>query len=139
MAALSRCLAYAPELTTEEMMDGFPSKKVNGSDFTETDYVKCMKDSRVLASSLANELNMSIYQAAYDADNKHVRGPTFEARSLTPVRRKQLFAPDLDASPFFDETQFEALTCCNWNIDNLQIEEVEDPAKDDQPASCTFG
>src|SRR6266566_7550121 len=42
MAALSRCLAYAPELTTEEMMDGFPSKKVDGSDFTEIDYVKCM-------------------------------------------------------------------------------------------------
>ena len=139
MAALSRCLAYAPELTTEEMMGGFPSKKVDGSDFTQADYVKCMKDSRILASSLASELDMSIYQAAYDMENKRVCGPTFESRSLTPARRKQLFAPGPDSSPFFDQTQFEALTRCNWDVDNLQIKDIEEPAKDDQPASCTFG
>ena len=113
MAALNRCLAYAPELTTEEMMDGFPAKKVDGSDFAEADYVKCMKDSRVLASSLVNELDLATYQPAYDAEKKRVQCPTFESRSLTPARRKQLFAPGLDASPFFDQTQFEALTCCN--------------------------
>ena len=139
MAALSRCLAYAPELTTEEMMDGFPSKKVDGSDFSQADYVKCMKNSRVLASSLAEELDFSTYQAAYDAENKRVQCPTFESRSLTPTRRKQLFAPGLDASSFFDKTQFEALTRCNWDVDNLQIKEVEEPAKDDETAGCTFG
>ena len=31
MAALTRSLAFAPELTAEEMMDGFPSKKDDGS------------------------------------------------------------------------------------------------------------
>ena len=120
-------------------MDGFPAKKVDGSDFAKADYVKCMKDSRVLASSLADELDLSTYQAAYNAENKRVQCPTFESRSLTPARRKQLFAPDLVASPFFDETQFEALTRCNWDVDNLQIKEVEEPAKDDEPAGCTFG
>ena len=139
MAALSRGLAFAPKLTTEEMMDGFPAKKVDGSDFAKADYVKCMKDSRVLASSLADELDLSTYQAAYDAENKRVHCPTFESRSLAPTRHKQLFAPGLDASPFFDQTQFEALTRCNWDVDNLQIKDVEEPAKDDQPASCTFG
>ena len=49
MAALSRSLTFAPELTAEEMMDGFPSKKDDGSDFIEIDYAKCMKASRVLA------------------------------------------------------------------------------------------
>ena len=131
MAALSRSLAFAPELTAEEMMDGFPSKKDDGSDFTEIDYAKCMKDSRVLASTLVNELDLSSYQAAYDMENKRVCGPTSESRSLTPARRKQLFAPDLDPSPFFDQAQFEALTHCNWGVNNLQIEEVEEPARDD--------
>ena len=135
MAALSRCLAFAPELTTAEMIDGFPSKMVNGSDFTQIDYVKCMKDSRVLASTLVNELDLSSYQATYDVENKRVRGPTFESRSLTPANRKQLFAPDLDPSPFFDQAQFEALTHCNWDVNNLQIEEIEEPARDDPPAS----
>ena len=66
MAALGRCLSFALELSAAEMMDGFPSKKVYGSDFTEIDYAKYMKDSQVLASSLANELDLSIYQAAYN-------------------------------------------------------------------------
>ena len=138
MAALSRCLAYAPELTPEEMADGFPAKKVDGSEFSEADYVKCMKNSRALASSLINELDFSTYQAAYNAEQKRVPCPTFEARKLTPARRKQLFAPGLDASRFFDQAQFEALTRCNWDVDNLQIQEDEEPAKDDEPGRCSF-
>ena len=138
MAALSRCLAYAPELTTEEMAAGFPAKKVDGSDFSEANYVKCMKGSRVLASSLVNELDLTIYQAAYNAEKKRVQCPTFEARNLAPARRKQLFAPGLDASHFFAQAQFEALTRCNWDVDNLQIQEDEEPAKDDEPGRCTF-
>jgi hypothetical protein len=135
MAALSRALAFAPELTAEEMMDGFPSKKDDGSEFTEADYAKCMKASRVLASTLVDELDLSTYQAAYSETSKRVRGPTFETRDLTPARRKHLFAPEIDPSPLFEEAQFEALTNCNWDVDNLQIEEVEDPAQDDPPSS----
>ena len=138
MAALSRCLAYAPELTTEEMADGFPAKKVDGSDFSEADYAKCMKGSRVLASSLVNELDLTTYQAAYNAEKKRVQCPTFEARSLTPARRKQFFAPGLDTSDFFNQAEFEALTRCNWNVDNLQIQEDEEPAKDDEPGRGSF-
>ena len=70
MAALSRSLAFAPELTAEEMMDGFPSKKDDGSEFTEADYAKCMKASRVLASTLVNEIDLTLYQAAYGEDSK---------------------------------------------------------------------
>ena len=137
MAALSRSLAFAPELTVEEMMDSFPSKKDDGSDFTEADYAKCMKASRVLASTLVNEIDLTSYQAAYGEDSKRVRCPTFEARDLTPARRKPLFAPKIDPSLLFDEARFEALTNCNWDVDNLQIEEVEDPTKDDTPSSWT--
>jgi hypothetical protein len=135
MAALSRCLAFAPELSADEMMDGFPSRKDDGSEFTEADYAKCRKASRVLASTLADELDLSTYQAAYSEPSKRVRGPTFETRDLTPARRKHLFAPEIDPSPLFEEAQFVALTNCNWDVDNLQIEEVEDPAQDDPPSS----
>jgi hypothetical protein len=135
MAALSRCLAFAPELTSEEMMDGFPSKKDDGSEFTEADYAQCRRASRVLASTLADELDLAVYQAAYSEPTKRIRGPTFEARNLIPTRRKHLFAPEIDPSPIFEDAQFEALTNCNWDMDNLQIEEVEDPEQDDPPSS----
>jgi hypothetical protein len=54
---------------------------------------------------------------------------------LTPARRKHLFAPEIDPSPLFEDARFEALTHCNWDVDNLQIEEVEDPEQDDPPPS----
>ena len=135
MAALSRSLAFAPELTAEEMMDGFPSRKDDGSEFTEADYAKCLKASWVLASTLVDEIDLSTYQAAYSEASKKVRCPTFECRDLTPGRRKHLFAPEIDPSPIFEDAQFEALTHCNLDVDNLQIEEVEDPEQDDPPSS----
>ena len=70
MAALSRSLAYAPELNPAEMMDGFPQLKDDGSQFTQEDYARCMNASRILASRLAAEADMSSYQAAYSEDNK---------------------------------------------------------------------
>ena len=87
------------------------------------------------SSKLVEELDMSTYQAAYSETSKKIRGPTFECRDLTPARRKHLFAPDVDPSPIFEDAQFEALTHCNWDVDNLQIEEVEDPAQADPPSS----
>src|SRR4051812_31752221 len=126
MAALSRCLAFSPELTPEEMMDGFPSKKDDRSDFTDADYVACMRSSWVLESTLVNETDLTPYQAVYDAEGKWMRSPPFKEKNLVPARRKPLFAPDLDPSPLFNEAEFEALLNCNWDVDNLQIEENED-------------
>ena len=70
MATLSRSLAYAPELNPAEMMDGFPQLKDDGLQFTQDDYARCIKASRILASRLAAEADMSSYQAAYSEDNK---------------------------------------------------------------------
>ena len=102
------------------MMDGFPQLKDDGSEFTQEDYSRCHKESWVLASRLAAEADLAVYQAAYTKENKRVRGPTFEAKSLIPQCRKHLFAPDVDPSQIMhDEAKFEALTNCNWDVDNL--------------------
>ena len=37
IAALSRALAYAPELNPEEMVGGFPQLKADGSEFMQDD------------------------------------------------------------------------------------------------------
>ena len=70
MAALSQSLAYAPALNPAEMMDGFSQLKDDGSQFTQEDYAHCMKASRILASRLAADADLSSYQAAYSEDNK---------------------------------------------------------------------
>lgn len=74
------------------------------------------------------ETDLAPYQAAYDSDSQRIRPPSYEVRDLVPKRRKKPFAPDLDPSPFFEEAHFESLINCNWDADNLQI---EDPAQDD--------
>src|SRR4051812_10159701 len=117
------------------MMEGFPSKKADGSEFTDADYAIYKKASRVLASTLADETDLTPYQAAYNAEGKRMRCPTFEPKSLVPACRKPLFAPELDPSPLFNEVEFEALLNCNWDVDNLQIKENEDSTQDDPVAS----
>ena len=90
----------------------------------------------MLASRLAAEADLATYQVAYNDNNTRVRAPTLEPKDLTPQRRKHIFVPDVDPSPILnDEAQFEALLNCNWDVDNLQIQEPEDPAHGDPSTS----
>ncbi|KAI5012784.1 hypothetical protein ZWY2020_025050 [Hordeum vulgare] len=70
LTALSRCLAYAPEINPEEVATGFPQLKDDGSEFVEEDYQRVVKDSRLAATQLTASLDLSKYQAAYDSKNK---------------------------------------------------------------------
>ena len=136
MLSLSRALAYSSELDPAEMAGGFPEFKDDGSAFTDDDYARCVKASRVLASQLVAGMDLRSYQAAYDDNNKRVQPPTFEPVDLTPQRRKHIFAPDVDPSPILhEEAVFQALTNCNWDVDNLQIQDQEGSAQDNPEAS----
>ncbi|KAI4969612.1 hypothetical protein ZWY2020_000526 [Hordeum vulgare] len=81
LTALSRCLAYAPEINLEEVAAGFPQLKDDGSEFVEEDYQKVVKDSRMAATQLAASLDLTKYQAAYDDKNKKI-SPTFVVTNL---------------------------------------------------------
>ncbi|KAI5012274.1 hypothetical protein ZWY2020_024408 [Hordeum vulgare] len=59
LTALSRCLAYAPEINLEEVAAGFPQLKDDGSEFVEEDYQKVVKDSRLAATRLAARLDLT--------------------------------------------------------------------------------
>ena len=61
LTALSRCLAYAPEINPEEVAAGFPQLKDDGSEFFEEDYQRVVKDSRLAATQLAASLDLSKY------------------------------------------------------------------------------
>ena len=93
-----------------------------------------------LASKLAEETDLSHYQAIYDANNKKVNPPSCNASDLIPPIHKHTYAPDVDPSSLIsDEDVFRALTGIDWSTNDFQQlgrEEEGDPAQDDpQPSS----
>ncbi|KAI5005623.1 hypothetical protein ZWY2020_032866, partial [Hordeum vulgare] len=135
LTALSRCLAYAPEINPEEVAAGFPQLKDDGSEFVEEDYQRVVKDSRLAATQLAASLDLSKYEAAYDSKNKKVNPPTFVTTSLTPRGPKNPFDLEADqASILTDEVDFAALAKCNWVLGDLQIEVGQSSQQNDPKA-----
>jgi hypothetical protein len=81
LMALAQAKAYMPELDPVEMKGGFPEYNTNGTEFTETDYHHCLKEMRVLSTQVVEDLDLSIYQAAYYESNNRVTHPS--TRPLT--------------------------------------------------------
>ena len=97
-----------------------------------------------MASKLAEETNLSKYQAVYDVENKKVKAPVQEAMDLIPPTRKHTFAPDINPSTLIDnEVVFKALAGINWATSNFQPtgedEEEEEHVQDDPESSTRQG
>ena len=95
---------------------------------------------RSLACQLAEEADLSYYQASYNVNNKRVAAPTPEAQNLIPPIRKHTYAPDIEPSTLIsDEAVFQALTGIAWATVYLQPlgreEGVEPVQADPQPSS----
>ena len=93
-----------------------------------------------LARKLAEETDLSHYQAIYDANNKKVNPWSCNAPDLIPPIRKHTYAPIIDPSSLIsDEAVFGALTGIDWLTNDFQQlgrEEEAEPAQDDpQPSS----
>ncbi|KAI4996092.1 hypothetical protein ZWY2020_041190 [Hordeum vulgare] len=120
------CLSTLPpqiELKPEEVAAGFPQIKDDGSEFSQEDYQRVVKESRLAATQLAASLDLSTYQAAYDDKNKKVNPPIFVTTSLTPCRPKNPFDLEVDLSSVLNnEDESAALSKCNWVLGDLQIE-----------------
>ena len=99
-----------------------------------------MRETRPLASKLAEDTDLTHYQPVYDANNKKVKAPTHDVLDLTPPIRKHTFAPDVGPSTLIsDEAVFRALTGINWATTDFQPlgeDEQDEPVLDDpQPSS----
>ena len=94
---------------------------------------------RPLASKLAEEMDLSQYQAVYDAENKKVKASVHEAQELIPAIHKHTFAPDIDPSTLIDdEAVFKALTGIDWATSDFYStgeEEGDEPVQDDPESS----
>ena len=75
LTALSRAKVWQADLDPENLANGSPSVKEDGSPFSADDFADIVRSMRPLATRLAKETNLSQYQAAYDADNKKVKVP----------------------------------------------------------------
>ena len=127
ITALSWAKAWQAELDPEEMATGCPSFKDDGSPFDASDFTKCVKEMRLLASKLAEETDLSKYQAAYTKENEKVKALAYEIVELIPPIRKHTFAPDVDPSNLIDdEAEFKALTGINWTSSDFHTMEGEE-------------
>ena len=140
LTALTRAKAWVPDLDPEDVGKGYPSLKEDGSEFGNHDLRAINREVRPLACQLAEEADLSYYQASYDDKNKRVVAPTPEAQNRIPPIRKHTYAPDIEPSTLIsDEAVFQALTGIDWatiDFQPLGREEEDELAQDDpQPSS----
>ena len=90
-----------------------------------------------LASLIAEETDLSKYQAVYTTENEKMPTPAYKIADLIPPVRKHTFAPEIDPSELIDdEAEFQALTGINWSSPDFQtVEGEEEPTRDDPEAS----
>ena len=140
LTALTRAKAWVPDLDPVDVGKGYPSLKEDGSEFDNDDLSAITREVRPLACQLAEETDMSYYQAIYDVNNKRVAAPTPDAQNLIPPIRKHTYAPDVEPSTLIsDEAVFQALTRIDWATIDFQPlgreEEDESVQVDPQPSS----
>lgn len=141
LTALSRAKAWQVDLDPEDLANGSPSVKEDGSSFSADEFAEIARAMRPLVSKLTEETNLSQYQVAYDAENKKIKAPVHQEVDLIPPTRKHTFSPDIDPSNLIgDEAMFRALTGINWSTPNFQPMDnqgaEEEEAQDDPEASA---
>ena len=111
IAALSRAKAFLPELDPADIALGYPSLKEDGSAFDQKDFAACVKVVRPVATIIGNDTDLTKYQPGFDAENRRIPTPRYEALNLIPLARQHTFAPEIDPAGLIDEeAQFEALS-----------------------------
>ena len=106
--------------------------------FTIENFVVCAREVRPLATKLAEETNLSRYQAAYTTENSREKAPVYEVVDLIPPARKHTFSPKVDPSELIDdEAEFQDLTDINWKISDFQTTDGGKEPTQANPESST--
>ena len=139
LTALTRAKAWISDLDPEDIGNGYPSKKEDGSEFSNDDLWAITREMRPLASKLAEDINLSIYQNVYDASDKWISAPTYDVENLIPPIRKHTYTPDIEPSDLIhDEAVFQALTGIDWTTIDFQPlagEKEDEPTQEDPQPS----
>ena len=139
LSALTRAKAWIADLDPEDIGNGYPSQKEDGSEFDNDALRALTKEMRPLASKLAEETDLSFHRSIYDADNRRINASVYEAQNLIPPIRKHTYAPDVEPSDLIsDEAVFRALSGIDWATIDFQPADGEaeiEPAQDDPQSS----
>ena len=126
------------EFRSFQAAQGYPSLKEDGSEFNEDDLRAINRAVCPLACQLAEEVDLSHYQAQYNDQNKRVAAPIPEAKNLVPPIRKHTYAPDIEPSSLIHEdVVFQALMGIDWTTVDFQPmdrDEEAEAARDDEQA-----
>ena len=137
--ALIQAKAWVPDFDPVEAAQSYPSLKEDGSEFNEDDLRAINRAVRPLACQLAEEADLSHYQAQYNDQNKRVAAQIPEAENLIPPIRKHTYAPDIEPySLIHEEAVFQALMGIDWSTVDFQPMDRDEEAKaagdDPQPS-----
>ena len=69
LTALTRAKAWIFNRDPEDIGNGYPGQKEDGSDFDNDDLRAITREMRPLASKLAEDTDLSFYQTIYDANS----------------------------------------------------------------------
>ena len=121
---LSWAKAWLPELDPADIATGYASLKEDGTPFEDADFLACVKEIHPVATLIANEVDLTKYQAGYDEENWRIPMPHYEVTSLIPPLRKHTFAPEVDPAGLVDaKAEFEALNNIDWSSSTFQEKE----------------
>ena len=79
---LARAKAFLLDMDPSEMVGEFPQFKLDGTNFSLEYFARCVKETRVAATLLVEEVDLAKYQAAYSEDNKGINPPEFKPLTL---------------------------------------------------------
>ena len=142
LLALTRAKSWIADLDSVDIAKGYPDEQENGSAFDNEALKALTKELRLVASQLAEEVNLSSHRSFYDANNHRVDTAVKEVQNLIPPIRKHTYALDVEPSNLIsEEVVFQVLTRIHWTIIDFQPlggeEEVEptpeDPSTSRQP------
>ena len=125
-----RAKAWVPDFDPVEAAQGYPSLKEDGSEFNAEDLRAINRAVRPLACQLAEEADLSHYQAQYNDENKRVPASTPEAENLIPPICKHTYAPDIEPSSLIhEEAVFQALMGIDWTTVDFQPMDRDEEAE----------
>lgn len=122
--------AFFPYFDQHEIVGGFPQNNLEGDEFSDADFVRVVKETRVVATQMVEELDLRKYQPAYSEDNKRINPPEFKPFTLVPPRRKPNSAPDASSSSTISEdVLFKMLTDIPWKTKDEAAAEEDEAAE----------
>ena len=73
MRGLELAKSYHPDMKPELLTDGFPEFNADGSPFSDEDYTRIIKETRVSATKIADAMDLSVVEPGYDERNKRLK------------------------------------------------------------------